>query len=139
MPKLIDIGFAPLRRGENISRLVRKYALPEQPSLAGYREMEEKDVAQVGELLRKYLARFELNQRFDSDDEVRHWFLSGKGTGEYKPGYGRDGQVVWSYVVEVSYCVGESPSAASDSRYARIRTPTRSPISSPSTLCPPSS
>lgn len=57
------------------------------------------DVPQVGELLRRYLARFDIAQTFSKDEEIAHWFLSGQGrevNGE------RVEQVVWAYVVEVS-------------------------------------
>ncbi|KAJ9101499.1 hypothetical protein QFC19_005152 [Naganishia cerealis] len=98
--KLVDIGFTPIGRGETISRLVRKYALPASPLLPGFREMTAADVPAVGKLLRAYMGRYEMQQVFTTDDEVAHWFLSGTGEGEYVKGQGRKGQVVWSYVVE---------------------------------------
>lgn len=61
--------------------------------------MVHADVPQVGELLRKYLARFDIIQTFAKDEEVEHWFLSGQGREENGK---REGQVVWAYVVEVS-------------------------------------
>jgi glycylpeptide N-tetradecanoyltransferase len=37
-----------------------------------------------------------------TEDEIRHQFLSGKGTGEKRQDNSRrEGQVVWTYVVEV--------------------------------------
>lgn len=99
--KLVDIGFTPIGRGETISRLVRKYALPTTPLTPGWREMTQADVPAVATLLRRYMHRFEMQQVFATDDEVAHWFLSGRGTGESIDGRGREGQVVWAYVVEV--------------------------------------
>lgn len=99
--KLVDIGFTPIGRGETISRLVRKYALPSTPETKGWREMTEADVPAVASLLRRYMRRFEMQQVFETDEEVKHWFLSGRGTGESVEGRGREGQVVWAYVVEV--------------------------------------
>jgi glycylpeptide N-tetradecanoyltransferase len=64
--------------------------------------MTKLDVPQVGELLRRYLERFEVIQTFGRDVEVEHWFLSGMGTGEADERGRRVGQVVWAYVVEVS-------------------------------------
>lgn len=74
--------------------------------------MEIGDVREVGELLRRYLARFDIEQEFKTDREVEHWFLSGKGKGKGKGGSevdeevdedgGKAGRVVWAYVVEVS-------------------------------------
>lgn len=70
----------------------------------GFREMEEKDLEAVGILLRKYLAKFDIIQTFDTEEDLRHWFIGGRGIGEYNPGNGkgREGQAVWAYVVEVS-------------------------------------
>lgn len=97
--KLADIGFSPLGRNQTISRLVRHYAVPSHPKIPGFREMVLADVPQVGELLRRYLSRFEIIQTFSRDDEVEHWFLSGQGREENGK---RVEQVVWAYVVEVS-------------------------------------
>ncbi|WVQ84211.1 glycylpeptide N-tetradecanoyltransferase [Cryptococcus sp. DSM 104549] len=96
-PKLVDIGFSPLPRGSTIARLVTQYKVPEHPSIPGFREMVKEDVPQVGELLRKYLSRFDVTQEFGSDVEVEHWFLSGQGR---EVNGQRLEQVVWAYVVE---------------------------------------
>ncbi|WRT66752.1 glycylpeptide N-tetradecanoyltransferase [Kwoniella shivajii] len=96
-PKLVDIGFSPLPRGYTIARLVKSYSVPPHPRLPGFREMNTADVPQVGNLLRKYLSRFDVAQTFSKDEEVEHWFLSGQGREE---GGKRVEQVVWSYVVE---------------------------------------
>jgi glycylpeptide N-tetradecanoyltransferase len=103
-PKLVDVGFTPVARGDTIARMVKKFALPANPLIPGFREMTRADVPQVGALLRKYMARFDMVQTFEKDEEVEHWFLSGRGTGDRQPGggKGRDGQVVWAYVVEVN-------------------------------------
>ena len=97
--KLVDIGFSPLGRGQTISRLVRHYAVPSHPQIPGFREMTQADIPQVGELLRRYLARFQIVQDFSKDEEIAHWFLSGQGKGKEVDGK-RPGQVVWAYVVE---------------------------------------
>ncbi|KAK8864148.1 glycylpeptide N-tetradecanoyltransferase [Kwoniella newhampshirensis] len=96
-PKLVDIGFSPLPRSMTIARLVRQYAVPTHPRIAGFREMTHADVPQVGDLLRKYLERFDVIQTFSKDEDVEHWFLSGQGTNVDGK---RAGQVVWAYVVE---------------------------------------
>lgn len=54
----------------------------------------------VGALLRRYLDRFDVAQAFKDDDEVEHWFLNGQGK---EVGGRRVEQVVWAYVVEVSF------------------------------------
>lgn len=80
-----------------IARLTRSLAVPTEPKLQGFREMREEDVPGVGKLLRRFLKRYDIEQRFESDEEVRHWFLSGSGRGAQEG----QGRVVWAYVVEV--------------------------------------
>lgn len=99
-PKLVDIGFAALPRNSTMSRMIRQYAVPEQPRLPGFREMVASDVPQVGDLLRRFLTRFDVAQTFGSDEEVMHWFISGQG--RVVDGK-RVEQVTWAYVVEVSH------------------------------------
>lgn len=100
-----------------IARLVKQMSVPPTPSIPGFREMEKKDVTQVAALLRRYLGRFDIAQTFETDEEVEHWFLSGRGQeggeggaiaggeagGKESAGWRRAGQVVWAYVVEVSW------------------------------------
>lgn len=86
-----------------LARLIAKNKVPEQTSTPGLRELEERDLPAVGELLSAYLARFDLVPLM-SDEEVRHNFWSGRGIGEPDSTTGkRQGQVTWCYVVEVSY------------------------------------
>lgn len=86
-----------------------------------------------------YMQRFEMQQVFKTDEEVAHWFLSGRGEGDNAEGCGRRGQVVWAYVVEVRPL--SLSSFHTDSSLARYRTPppTKSPTLSHSTPCRPSS
>ncbi|KLT41550.1 N-myristoyl transferase [Cutaneotrichosporon oleaginosum] len=95
--KLVDIGFSPLRKGETIARLVRKYNPGEQTKTPGFREMVSADVPQVAALLRRYLGRFDCAQLFNTDEDVEHWFISGMGK---EVNGKRENQVVWAYVVE---------------------------------------
>ncbi|WVF69076.1 glycylpeptide N-tetradecanoyltransferase [Kwoniella sp. CBS 6097] len=96
-PKLVDIGFSPLPRSMTIARLVKQYSVPKETQIPGFREMTQADVPQVGNLLRKYLAKFDVAQTFGKDEEVEHWFLSGQGR---EVDGQRVEQVVWAYVVE---------------------------------------
>lgn len=73
---------------------------PSGSNSSGLREMEERDILQVTKLWERYMARFGMSPVFEEED-VRHWLLSGRGEGEVKKGR-REGQVVWSYVFEVS-------------------------------------
>ncbi|KAL7412618.1 Myristoyl-CoA:protein N-myristoyltransferase, N-terminal domain-containing protein [Mrakia frigida] len=103
-PKLISIGFAVLPRAQTMARCIKEYAVPTETSTPGWRNMEERDVAQVGVLLRRYLERFDVAPVYE-DDEIRHWMLSGQGDASNKGqnGEGIKGnakQVTWCYVVE---------------------------------------
>jgi len=68
------------------------------PSGGGLREMEDHDVPQVTKLWERYMARFGMAAVMN-ETEIRHYLLSGHGEGPIKKGR-RQGQVVWSYVVE---------------------------------------
>jgi len=102
VPKLVDVKFTYVPRDMTIARMIRQSKVPSTPSLArsGLREMEERDVSAVGELFRRYMERFDMIPLLDEED-IRHQFLSGLGTGERETLTGRrQGQVVWAYVVE---------------------------------------
>ncbi|KAK0521534.1 glycylpeptide N-tetradecanoyltransferase [Tilletia horrida] len=96
--KLLQIGFSAIPKGMDPEAYYRRYEVPKQTSIAGFREVKDSDLAQAGRLLRRYLRRFDLAPRFN-DEEVRHIFLSGRGT---DVGGKREGQVTWTYVVEDS-------------------------------------
>ena len=83
--KLIDVRFTRLQRNMTLMRSIKLYRVPEQPQLAGIRQMEEADVPQVHRLLNAYLGKFQLVPVL-SEEEVRHWLLP-------RP------DVVYSYVV----------------------------------------
>ena len=90
--KLYEVGFSPLPAKSKPQYQVRKYALPDQTSLKGIREMKAKDLPAVGNLLNRYLKRYQLAGEF-KPEEWKHWLLDKKDPG--------DEQVVFSYVVEV--------------------------------------
>lgn len=88
--------------------MTRLNKVAETTSLPGLREMEDKDIDQATVLFAEYMKRFDMVPLFDVA-EARHHFLSGRGTGELgSGGVGRrQGQVTWTYVVEViqpAYC-----------------------------------
>jgi len=91
-------------RNMTIARMVRVNKLPSGKALAGLREMEEKDIVQVTVLFTQYMKKFDMFTVF-TVEEARHNFLSGAGRGEIGSGGPgrREGQVTWSYVVEVSF------------------------------------
>jgi glycylpeptide N-tetradecanoyltransferase len=83
-----------------LARMIRLNKVSSTPQLA-LREMEANDVAEVTELFSKYMARFGMAPVMKKE-EVEHMLLSGRGRGDVDSVLGRrEGQVVWSYVVEV--------------------------------------
>ncbi|KAI5121671.1 hypothetical protein M0805_002747 [Coniferiporia weirii] len=101
--KLVDVQFTFVPRNMTLARMMRLHKLPSVPRLAsaGLREMEEKDVPQVAELYTRYMERFTMSPVMTLE-ELRHQFLSGLGAGPGPKDWQgrREGQVVWSYVVE---------------------------------------
>ncbi|KZP12580.1 N-myristoyl transferase [Athelia psychrophila] len=101
IPKLVSVGFTHVPRSMTLARMIRHYKLPSSLYLGkNMREMEVQDVAQVSALYTRYMQRFTVKPTM-TEDEIRHQFLSGKGTGEKrKEDQRREGQVVWTYVIE---------------------------------------
>lgn len=91
--KLWEVGFSPLPANSKPQFQIRKYALPERTATKNLRQMESKDIDGVLDLLKRYLARFDMAPVF-TREEVEHWLLHKKDD--------LPEQVVWSYVVEVS-------------------------------------
>lgn len=106
IPKLVNVHFVGVPSNMTLARMIRLHRVPERPHLLsqGLREMEEKDVPEITDLYARYMKRFGTAIVMTQDD-VRHHFLSGRGEG---PGEKdswknpRQGQVVWTYVIEVS-------------------------------------
>jgi glycylpeptide N-tetradecanoyltransferase len=102
IPKLVNVNFTYVPRSMTLARMIRVFKLPSITQLGNnLREMEEKDVPEVAALYTRYMQRYSMAPTM-TEEEVRHQFLSGKGTGEKrKDNLRREGQVVWTYVVEV--------------------------------------
>jgi glycylpeptide N-tetradecanoyltransferase len=90
--KLYEIKFSPLPSNSKPQYQIRKYALPDHTATKGLRPMEAKDIDAVLDLLKRYLAKFDMAPVF-TREEVDHWLLHKKDA----PGE----QVIWSYVIEV--------------------------------------
>ncbi|KAI0636740.1 N-myristoyl transferase [Trametes polyzona] len=104
IPKLVAVRFTSVPSNMTLARMIRLHKLPERPRLLdhGLREMEERDVPQIADLFSRYMKRFTMFPVMN-EDEVRHQFLSGLGEGPRGPDSWknpREGQVVWTYVVE---------------------------------------
>lgn len=135
VPKLVDAKFTYVPRNMTIARMIRQFKPPSTLALSrsGLREMEDRDVPAVTELYRRYMARFDMVPLLEEED-VRHQFLSGRGKGEREASTcRRQGQVVWTYVVEASFFTTSLPAVLQ--WYFRIRNLTPSPTSSRSIPC----
>ncbi|KIY72059.1 N-myristoyl transferase [Cylindrobasidium torrendii FP15055 ss-10] len=95
--KLVSIRFSFVPRTTTLARMIRTNKLPDALTLP-IREMEERDVEGVANLFAQYMTRFDMIPHFNLD-EVKHQFLSGRGTGDVVHGR-REGQVTWTYVAE---------------------------------------
>lgn len=91
--KLYETGFSPLPAGSKPQYQVRKYQVADKPVIKGLREMQEKDVDAVHDLLGRYLKRYDLAPEFTKED-IKHWLLHKKAEGQLEE------QVVWTFVVE---------------------------------------
>lgn len=89
--KLYECGFSPLPPKISPARMVQKNKVPDKTATPGWRDMGEKDVDAVAQLLTKYLKRFQLVQEW-TREEVEHWFLNKQKD--------PDERVIWTYVVE---------------------------------------
>lgn len=101
VPKLVDVNFTYVPRNMTLARMMRVYKLPSTPHLGDrLREIEERDVSAVAALYTRYMQRYGMAPVM-TEDGIRHQFLSGKGIGEKRQdNLRREGQVVWTYVVE---------------------------------------
>jgi len=103
IPKLVDIKFTFVPRNMTLARMIRQNKLPSAPRLAqngrGVREMNEDDVPAVTDLFTRFMSRFGMWPVLTTED-INYHFLSGMGTGEKNEIGRREGQVVWTYVVE---------------------------------------
>ena len=91
--KLYEVGFSPLPQNSKPSYQVRKYSLPDHTATKGLRPMKAGDLDQVLELIKKYLARFDMAPVF-TKEEMEHWILHDERLAE---------RVIHSYVVEVCF------------------------------------
>ncbi|KAG8932344.1 glycylpeptide N-tetradecanoyltransferase [Tulasnella sp. 418] len=99
IPKLVDVQFTYVPRNSTLARMVKLNALPENLSIPEIREMEDRDVDGVWDLLTRYMTRFKMSVAY-TKEEVRHNFYSGRGVeGALLENARREKQVVWTYVV----------------------------------------
>ncbi|KAK9917820.1 hypothetical protein WJX75_008609 [Coccomyxa subellipsoidea] len=76
--KLISVGFSRLAPRMTLARTLKLYKLPEQTQTPGLRPLKAEDAPQVAELLRVYLAKFQLAPEF-TEEEIRHYLVPQDG------------------------------------------------------------
>jgi len=84
--KLIAVKFSGLSSRMTLTRVMKLFALPNEPQCNGIRPLENKDVPMTTKLLNKYLEKFSVRQIFE-EKEFAHWFLPQK-------------DIISSYVIE---------------------------------------
>ncbi|GAA5990097.1 hypothetical protein JCM11641_007066 [Rhodosporidiobolus odoratus] len=97
-PKLVKLGFSAVPRNYTVARMSAYYKVGNETITPGLREIERKDLKACARLLRAYLARFDMAPLL-SNKEVEHALWAGRGR-DVKGSKEREGQVVWTYVVE---------------------------------------
>lgn len=100
-PKLVKLGFSAVPRNSTVARMATYYRVGSDTAIPGLRELEKRDLKQASRLLRAYLARFDMAPMLSNKD-VEHALLAGRGKDVNGK---REGQVTWTYVVEVCLCV----------------------------------
>jgi glycylpeptide N-tetradecanoyltransferase len=119
--KLYEVGFSPLPPNSTKQRMIQRNKLPETTSTTGWREMQEKDIDAVHDLLSRFLKRFQLAQEL-TRAEIEHWFIDRTS----KP----EDRVVWAFVVEKDdkitdfasfYCLESSVIGEASKKHENIR------------------
>lgn len=106
-PKLVKLGFSAVPRNSTVARMSSLFRVPSETSLPGLREIKKSDLKQASRLLRAYLARFDMAPLM-SNKEIEHALFAGRGKDVNGK---REGQVVWTYVVEVRFPFVSSPTS----------------------------
>lgn len=120
--KLYEVGFSPLPPNSTKARMISKNQLPPKTSIKGWRQMQNKDIDAVHDLLGRYLKRYQLAQEF-TRAEIEHWFVDKTDTS--------DERVTWSFVVEDSngkitdftsfYCLDSLVIGATSERHSKVK------------------
>lgn len=71
--KLIDVNFFQLPNNMTISKMIKRYKLPNTQTVL--RRMEQKDCVQIGDLLNNYIKNFNLYMTF-TIEEIKYWFYN---------------------------------------------------------------
>jgi hypothetical protein len=101
IPKLVDVKFTYVPRDMTIARMIRQAKVPSTPTLArsGLREMEERDVSAVSELIR---GTWSASTRSRCSRRIYGTSFSVSAALERVASTGRrQSQVVWTYFDEV--------------------------------------
>ena len=75
LKKLLDVQYTYLPNNKiSIGNAIKKYELPDEPKISGFRKMEEKDLEQIFNLILERNKKYKIHEIL-SIKEVEHWFL----------------------------------------------------------------
>ena len=74
LKKLIDVQYTSLSPKLSLGKALKNHELPSKPQISGFRKMEEKDIDQIDELIKKKRSIYKIYEIF-SKEEIAHYFL----------------------------------------------------------------
>ena len=75
LKKLLDVQYTYLPNNKmSLGNALKKYDLPDEPKISGFRKMEEKDLEQIYNLILERNKKYKIYEVLNKK-EVEHWFL----------------------------------------------------------------
>ena len=75
LKKLLDAQYTYLPNAKiSVGAAIKKYELPDEPKISGFRKMEEKDIEQIYNLISEKNQKYKVHEVLSKKD-VEHWFL----------------------------------------------------------------
>ena len=75
LKKLLDVQYTYLPNNKmSIGNALKKYELPDEPTISGFRKMEEKDIEQIYNLILTRNKKYKVYEIL-TKEEIKHWLL----------------------------------------------------------------
>ena len=74
LKKLLDVQYTYLPNKMSLGNAIKKYELPDEPKISGFRKMEKKDLEQIYNLILLRNKKYKIYEILDKS-EVEHWLL----------------------------------------------------------------
>ena len=75
LKKLLDVQYTYLPNNKmSLGNALKKYELPDEPKISGFRKMEEKDIDQIYNLILERNKKYKIYEILNKN-EVKHWLL----------------------------------------------------------------